>query len=155
VSDAVASAEPAEPAADATAPVQLSPYQRRKAREAERERDRADRKAKREARAAAGDAAAPAEAEAPKVEPLDEKRAAKVGAVFVRFMRRVAAILVFPFGGAVEPFTDEEVAEQAQHLVAYFDAFRGFYRVVTWLAWPALFLDLVASHFKRRPKETK
>lgn len=128
----------------------LTPHQKRKQREAEEAQKAADRKAKRDAKAA-GKRAEPAQAAT--TEPLDEDKAVKVLGVFVRFLFRVAKLLVYPFGGQLAPLTPTEVAEQAEQLIPYAVAFPGFYKVACWLAWPSLFLDLVVSKFSRRQTE--
>lgn len=143
-------------AADGPVPASpLTPYQKRKQRERELEAEAAAKKAKREARGAAPAKGAPAaQGEAAAVEKFDERKAVKVLGVFVRGCYRVARIVLALFG-TLDPLTDDEITAQAEHLVSYAVAFPKFYRLATWLAWPFLFADLVASKFSRKAKKTE
>ncbi|MBK9497104.1 MAG: hypothetical protein IPO08_21835 [Xanthomonadales bacterium] len=163
-SPVAATAAPSGPVAapaPAAEPASLTPYQKRKAREAERERLREERRASRAARSpgkAPAAAAEPAAAEpAPVTDPGIPYRDSDVRlrdlALAWRVLWRVFGFVAGFVGYDLEPLTEKEAGEDARAFLPIAERFAVVDRAVTWAAAPFVLVERVAGKLHRRPPE--
>jgi len=171
VSDPATNLDPAEPAPaspptvappasaaaslPAAGPAGLTPYQRRKAREAEREAAAERRRQARAAKAPKVEAeAAPEPAPAPPTDPGVPLRSSALRlrdtSVALRVVWRLVGLVVGLAGYELAPLTEKEADEQAAAWLPVVERYPVADRWVTWLALPAVVVEQMAAKLSRR-----
>ena len=141
------------------APVQLSGYKLRKAREAEKQREADARKAKREA-AKSGKSKPAAESKGDAAEPTvdewDEKqRALETGGAW-RLALRIVSLCLWPFGWRLDALTTEECAADVALLAPLAGRHRWLELTIRYAALPYLLAERIATKAQRRePKKAE
>lgn len=136
------------------APAELTPWQRRKMREAEQRRKREERRQRRAELAAAKlqEAAAPmpaAEPVAPMPERTDADRARDL-AVFLSGLWLILRALAALLGWKVAPLTEPEAAEDAKSFVPMARRYPAFDSLCTWVAAPVVIVRRIAAKVSRK-----
>jgi len=136
------------------APVQLTGYKLKKAREAARKEKAAAARARREAAKSKPDAGeAPAAAE-PTLDEWDEKqRALETGGAW-RLALRIVSLCLWPFGWRLDALTKEECAADVALLAPLAGRHRWLELTIRYAALPYLLAERIATKAKRRePKK--
>jgi hypothetical protein len=141
------------------APVQLSGYKLRKAREVEKQREADARKAKREA-AKAGKSKPAAESRSAAAEPTvdewDEKERAREVGGFWRLVLRIVSLCAWPFGYTLDQLTDKECGEDVALLAPLAGRHRWLELTIRYAALPYLLAERIATKAQRRePKKAE
>lgn len=135
-----AQAEAPEGTAGGGVPAQLTPYQKRKARQEQREREAAEKKAAREAKKAG---------KAP-TSSSDEKQRARETGGFWRLTLRIVGLLMWPFGWRLEQLTAAECAEDVALLAPLASRHRWLEVLIRYAALPYLLVERMATKAKKR-----